>query len=83
MSLMDPQSASFTPRDDLWAFKSEMLRVQQIQSDHSDRLSRLERRQEEDTRVRSVWASSSSFPNVLSGGTPQQGRPASATSGAS
>jgi len=71
---MDPQSAAFTPRDDIWRFQSDMLRVQQTQSDHGERLSRLERRQDEDARMKSVWGTSSPFPGVLSG-TPQQGRP--------
>jgi ubiquitin carboxyl-terminal hydrolase 4/11/15 len=71
---MDPQSAAFTPRDDIWRFQSEMLRVQQTQSEHGERLLRLERRQDEDARMKSVWGTSSPFPGVLSG-TPQQGRP--------
>lgn len=68
---MDPQSVAFTPRDDIWRFHSEMLRVQQTQAEHADRLARLERRQDEDARVKSVWGTSSPFPSVL-GGTPQQ-----------
>jgi ubiquitin carboxyl-terminal hydrolase 4/11 len=71
---MDPQSLAFTPRDDFWRFQSEMLRVQQTQADHGERLSRLERRQDEDARVKSVWGASSPFPSVLTG-TPQQGQP--------
>ena len=70
---MDPQSANFTPRDDFWRFQSDMLRVQQTQADHADRLTRLERRQEDDARMKSVWGTSSPFPGVLSG-TPQQGQ---------
>jgi hypothetical protein len=73
---MDPQSAAFTPssaaftsRDD---WRLDMLRVQQTVVDHSERLSRLERRQDEDARMKSVWGTSSPFPGVLSG-TPQQG----------
>ncbi|KAK8160689.1 hypothetical protein BKA80DRAFT_183064, partial [Phyllosticta citrichinensis] len=62
---MDPQSISFNPRDDIWRFHSEMLRVQQTQAEHADRLSRLERRQDEDARVKSVWGTSSPFPTVL------------------
>ncbi|OCK78431.1 hypothetical protein K432DRAFT_301974 [Lepidopterella palustris CBS 459.81] len=68
---MDPQSLAFTPRDDFWRFQSEMLRVQQTQADLSERLARVERRQDEDARVKSVWGTSSPFPSVLSG-TPQQ-----------
>ncbi|KAF2497990.1 UCH-domain-containing protein [Lophium mytilinum] len=69
---MDPQSASFTPRDDIWRMQNDMIRVQQNQVDLSERLSRVERRQDEDARVKSVWGTSSPFPSVLSG-TPQQG----------
>ena len=69
---MDPQSAAFTPRDDLWRWQTEMLRVQQVQADHAERLMRLERRQEDDTRMKSVWGTASPFPSGLSG-TPQQG----------
>jgi ubiquitin carboxyl-terminal hydrolase 4/11 len=69
---MDPQSAAFTPSNDLWRLQNDMLRVQQVQSEHSERLARLERQREEDARVKSVWGTSSPFPSVL-GGTPQQG----------
>lgn len=69
---MDPESVAFQPRDDIWRFQSEMLRVQQAQAELSDRVSRLERRQEEDSRLKNVWGASSPFPSVL-GGTPQQG----------
>ncbi|KAF2086449.1 hypothetical protein K490DRAFT_44301, partial [Saccharata proteae CBS 121410] len=68
---MDPQSLPFTPREDIWRFQSEMLRVQQTQAEHAERLVRLERRQDEDARVKSVWGAGSPFPSVL-GGTPQQ-----------
>ncbi|KAF2180805.1 cysteine proteinase [Zopfia rhizophila CBS 207.26] len=68
---MDPESVTFTPRDDFWRFQSEMLRVQQSQAELADRVSRLERRHDEDTRLKNVWGTSSPFPSVLTG-TPQQ-----------
>ncbi|KAF1942844.1 cysteine proteinase [Clathrospora elynae] len=68
---MDPQSVAFQPREDLWRFQSEMLRVQENQADLADRVSRLERKQEDDSRLKNVWGTSSPFPSVL-GGTPQQ-----------
>ncbi|KAF2634783.1 UCH-domain-containing protein [Massarina eburnea CBS 473.64] len=68
---MDPESAAFQPRDDFWRIQGEMLRVQQTQADLSDRVSRLERRHEDDSRLKNVWGTSSPFPSVL-GGTPQQ-----------
>lgn len=69
---MDPQSVAFQPRDDLWRFQSEMLRVQESQAELADRVARLERKQEDDSRLKNVWGASSPFPSVL-GGTPQQG----------
>jgi len=73
---MDPQSQAFTPyssNNDTWRLQSEVSRVQQVQVEHAERLARLERRQDEDARVKSVWGNSSPFPSVLSG-TPQQGK---------
>ncbi|MCJ1486464.1 hypothetical protein MMC06_006641 [Schaereria dolodes] len=49
-----------------------MKTVYATQAEHSERLSRLERRQDDDSRMRSVWGNSSPFPSILSG-TPQQG----------
>lgn len=71
---MDPQSQAFTPyssNNETWRLQSDVARVQQVQAEHAERIARLERRQEEDARVKSVWGQSSPFPSVLSG-TPQQ-----------
>ncbi|KAF2836793.1 hypothetical protein M501DRAFT_939108 [Patellaria atrata CBS 101060] len=69
---MDPQSAAFTPQNDLWRVQADLLHLQQTQVEHSERLERLERRQDNDARMKSVWGTSSPFPSILSG-TPQQG----------
>ena len=72
---MDPQSQPFSPystNHDNWRLQSDVVRIQQVQSEHSERIARLERRQDEDARMKSVWGNSSPFPSVLSG-TPQQG----------
>lgn len=69
---MDPESVAFQPRDDFWRFQGEMLRVQQAQAELTDRVARLERKQDDDSRLKNVWGTSSPFPSVL-GGTPQQG----------
>ena len=70
---MDPQSVAFVPHNESWRVHNELLRIQQIQADHTDRLLRLERRQDDDARMKSVWGGASPFPSVLSG-TPQQGK---------
>ncbi|KAF2105941.1 hypothetical protein BDV96DRAFT_607854 [Lophiotrema nucula] len=68
---MDPEIASFQPRDDLWSVRSDVMRVQQKQSELEERVARMERRQDDDSRLKNVWGTSSPFPSVL-GGTPQQ-----------
>lgn len=69
---MDPQFA-FASSADIWRLQDEMKNVYAAQAEQSDRLLRLERRQDDDARVRSVWGNSSPFPSILSG-TPQQGK---------
>lgn len=75
---MDPQSQSFTPyssNTEIWKLQTDVAKMQQVQTDHHERIARIERRQEDDARMRSVssvWGNSSPFPGVL-GGTPQQG----------
>lgn len=73
---MDPQSQAFTPyssNNDTWRMQTDVARIQQIQTEHAERIARLERRQDDDARMKSVWGNSSPFPSVLSG-TPQQGK---------
>ena len=73
---MDPQSQAFTPyshSNEGWRVQTELSRIQQIQAEHADRLARLERRQDDDARIKSVWSTTPPFPSVLSG-TPQQGK---------
>lgn len=75
---MDPQSQSFTPysgSNDSWRLQSDVTRIQQVQAEHSDRIAKLERKQDDGARVKSVWGQTSPFPGVLSG-TPQQGESA-------
>ncbi|KAH0565593.1 hypothetical protein GP486_001008 [Trichoglossum hirsutum] len=42
-----------------------MKNVQLVQAEHADRLLRLERRQDDDARLKSVWGTSSPFPTLL------------------
>ncbi|KAF2214006.1 hypothetical protein CERZMDRAFT_38467 [Cercospora zeae-maydis SCOH1-5] len=58
--------------NDHWRYQNDLIRVQQIQSDHAERIARLERKQDDDARMKSVWGNQSPFPSVLSG-TPQHG----------
>lgn len=57
-------------REDLYHVQMDVKHVQVVQTDHAERLLRLERRQASDAALKSVW--SSPFPSVLNG-TPQQG----------
>ncbi|KAJ4391847.1 hypothetical protein N0V93_005467 [Gnomoniopsis smithogilvyi] len=62
----------FTPlHQELHNVQMEVKQVQIVQASHAERLSRLERRQNEDAAIKSVW-NPSPFPSVL-GGTPQHG----------
>ncbi len=60
-------------REDLHNVVMEVKQVQAVQSNHADRLMRLEKRQADDAALKSVWGTGSPFPSILSG-TPQQGQ---------
>ncbi|GAB7345898.1 hypothetical protein MBLNU457_4136t3 [Dothideomycetes sp. NU457] len=70
---MDPQSMAFQPQSqgDSWRLQNELTRLQAVQQDHAERLMQLERKNDDDVRVKSLWGGASPFPSVLSG-TPQQ-----------
>lgn len=59
-------------REDLQNVAMEVKHVQAVQSNHADRLMRLEKRQADDAALKSVWGTGSPFPSILSG-TPQHG----------
>ncbi|KAF4968230.1 hypothetical protein FSARC_4321 [Fusarium sarcochroum] len=65
---MDPRFP--VSREDLYSLQMEVKQVQYTQSNHAERLLRLEKRQADDAALKSVW--NSPFPGVLSG-TPQTG----------
>ncbi|KFA68754.1 hypothetical protein S40285_01197 [Stachybotrys chlorohalonatus IBT 40285] len=67
---MDLRFAASVSREDLYSLQVEVKQVQYTQSNHAERLSRLEKRQMDDVALKSVW--NSPFPGVLSG-TPQHG----------
>jgi len=66
---MDPRFV--VNRDEFYDVQMDLRQVQATQSNHNERLQRLERRQQEDASIKSVW-SNSPFPTTLSG-TPQHG----------
>ncbi|KAG5981965.1 hypothetical protein E4U55_002451 [Claviceps digitariae] len=57
-------------RDDLYNLQMEVKQVQYTQTSHAERLLRLEKRNADDSAIKSVW--NSPFPGIL-GGTPHQG----------
>ncbi|KAL9941943.1 hypothetical protein D7B24_008583 [Verticillium nonalfalfae] len=59
------------PRDELYTLQMDLKQVQLVQNSQAERLARLERRQEQDANLKSVWQQHP-FPGVLAG-TPQQG----------
>lgn len=58
--------------EDLYNLQLEVKQVQYAQTNHAERILRLEKRQADDTAIKSAW--NSPFPGVLAG-TPQHGKP--------
>lgn len=65
-------SHSHSGSSDNWRLHNDITRIQQVQAEHGERIARLERKQDDDARMKSVWGNQSPFPSVLSG-TPQHG----------
>ncbi|UNI14168.1 hypothetical protein JDV02_000827 [Purpureocillium takamizusanense] len=65
---MDPRFP--VSREELYNLQMEVKQVQYTQTNHAERILRLEKRNADDSALKSVW--NSPFPGVL-GGTPQQG----------
>lgn len=66
---------TFVSREDIWRLHADMKNVYAVQAEHADRLLRLEKRQDDEMRLKSVWGTSSPFPTALTG-TPHQGQQA-------
>ncbi|KAI9891697.1 MAG: hypothetical protein M1814_002447 [Vezdaea aestivalis] len=62
----------FAARDELWQVAADLTDIRTCQIVHAERIHRLERQQDEEARMKSVWGASSPFPGVLSG-TPSSG----------
>jgi hypothetical protein len=69
---MDPRFA--VSRDEFHTVQMDVKQMQIVQSNHAERLARLEKRHADDAAIKSVW--NSPFPSAL-GGTPQHGQLAS------
>ena len=65
---MDPRFP--ISREEIYNVQMEVKQVQYTQTNHAERILRLEKRHADDSALKSVW--NSPFPGVL-GGTPQQG----------
>lgn len=55
----------FASRDDIWRVFDELKDLHAAQSEQAERLGRLERRKDEDARLRSVWGPLSPFPTTI------------------
>ncbi|KAI0913008.1 hypothetical protein F4823DRAFT_125492 [Ustulina deusta] len=65
---MDPRFPA--TREELYNVQMDVKQIHIVQNSHSERLSRLEKRQADDAAIKSAW--NSPFPSALSG-TPQHG----------
>lgn len=57
----------FASREDIWRVFEEVKDLYSTQLEHGERLARLERRKEDDARLKSVWGPASPFPSTMSG----------------
>lgn len=57
----------FASRDDIWRVLDELKDLHAAQFEQAERIARLERRRDEDARLRSVWGPLSPFPTPIGG----------------
>lgn len=55
----------FASRDDIWRVLEELKDLHAAQFDQGERIARLERRKDEDARLKSVWGPLSPFPSSV------------------
>lgn len=55
----------FASRDDIWRVFEELKDLHAAQFEQGERITRLERRRDEDARLRSVWGPLSPFPSSV------------------
>ena len=61
----------FASRDELWRLQESLNEISTAQAQHAERIMRLEKRRDDDARVKSVWGPTSPFPVGLGGTGPQ------------
>lgn len=61
---MDSQ-LPYATKDDIWRLQETLGEISATQAHQTERIMRLERRRDDDTRVKSVWGPSSPFTSVL------------------
>ncbi|KAI9038616.1 uncharacterized protein KD926_010560 [Aspergillus affinis] len=62
----------FASRDDIWRVFEELKELHATQFEQAERIARLERRKDEDARLRSVWGPLSPFPSSVGGTAPTE-----------
>lgn len=60
----------FASRDDIWRVFDELKDLHVAQLEQAERIAKLERRRDEDARLRSVWGPLSPFPTTVGGPAP-------------
>ncbi|KAE8138236.1 hypothetical protein BDV38DRAFT_74406 [Aspergillus pseudotamarii] len=62
----------FASRDDIWRVFEELKELHATQFEQAERIARLERRRDEDARLKSVWGPLSPFPTSVAGTIPTE-----------
>ncbi|PYH96039.1 hypothetical protein BO71DRAFT_187358 [Aspergillus ellipticus CBS 707.79] len=62
----------FASRDDIWRVFEELKELHATQYEQAERIARLERRRDEDARLKSVWGPLSPFPTSVGGTIPTE-----------
>ncbi|KAB8231820.1 hypothetical protein ETB97_006427 [Aspergillus alliaceus] len=62
----------FASRDDIWRVFEELKELHATQFEQAERIARLERRREEDAKLKSVWGPVSLFPTSVGGTIPTE-----------
>ncbi|KAL2831580.1 hypothetical protein BJY01DRAFT_108247 [Aspergillus pseudoustus] len=62
----------FASRDDIWRVFEELKELHAAQFEQAERIARLERRRDEDARLKSVWGPLSPFPSSVGGAVPTE-----------